>query len=169
MAIADDHTLLRHSNSLEASASGRASQTSRFEDAPPHVYAHKFVTSSQGGASTEAYPPPTGTHVDASVSTYDFAYPTPLAQPPHLAQLPSTLAPWLWLPQPSISQRVASPTATNHLTPASAQTGMDFIELVLSTLGAASMCIAAGMPSTFPTPSHLMSRPLLHTPYPLTR
>ena len=112
-----------------------ASQSSRFEHAPPHAYAHKFVTSAQDGASTEAYPPPTGTHVDASVSTYGFAYPSllppPLPPPPPTAQPVSPLVPWRWLPRLSLSQPpLPSPTATTRLTQVpAARTGIT--ELVL--------------------------------------
>ena len=146
MAIADDHTLLRHSNSLEASASGRASQTSRFEDAPPHAYAHKLVTRAEGGASTEAYPPPTGTHVDASVPTYGFAYPSllppPPPPPPPIAPPLSLLVQWRWLPRPSLLQPpLPSLMATTRLTQARARTGINklVIKLVLGTLRAASL------------------------------
>ena len=146
MAIADDHTLLRHSNSLEASARCRASQTSRFEDAPPHAYAHKLVTRAEGGASTEAYPPPTRTHVDASVSTYGFAYPSllppPPPPPPPTAQPVSPLVPWRWLPRLSLSQPpLPSPTATTRLTQAPARTEVAelVLKLVLGTVSAASL------------------------------
>ena len=140
MAIADDHTLLRHSNSLEASARGRASQTSRFEDAPAHAYAHKLITSAQGGASTEACSPPTGPHVDASVSTYGSAHPSLPRQPPQLAQLPSPLAPWLLLPQPSLSQPpLPSPTTCLASTPARKGITELVLKLVLGSLSAASL------------------------------
>ena len=101
---------------------------------PPHAYAHKLVTSAQGGASTEAYPPPAGTHVDASVSTYGFACPSLLP--------PSPLVPWRWLPRSSLSQPpLPSPTATTRLTPAPARTGINelVLKLVLGSLSAASL------------------------------